>query len=80
MATAGRLGFDSRQRKIFLIPIASRPALRPTETLIKLVPCGLFPGVKRPGPESVYSSPSSAEFNNAGDIPPFRYMSSLPSS
>jgi hypothetical protein len=65
------MGYDSRQGKeIFLHFTESRPALRSTQPPIQWVP-GAFPrGVKRPGCETDYSSPSSAEVKSGEAIPP----------
>jgi hypothetical protein len=41
---------------------SSRPALGPTQPPIQWILWALFPGVKRPGREAHYSSPTSAEF------------------
>jgi hypothetical protein len=45
---AGRPGFDSQQRKIFLFSTASRQALGPTQPPIQWVP-GSFKGCKAGG-------------------------------
>jgi hypothetical protein len=48
LITGGRSGFDPRQgQRIFLLALASRPALGPTQPPIQQVPGILSPGVKR---------------------------------
>jgi hypothetical protein len=60
--TIGVLGFDSRRGlRIFLFTTASRTALGPTQPPIQWVKGALSLGVERPGRESDYSPPSSAE-------------------
>jgi hypothetical protein len=49
---------------IFLFPIASRPALGPTQPPIQWVPGALSPGEKRPKREADHTPPSSAEVEN----------------
>jgi hypothetical protein len=60
---AGRPGFDSRQRKFFLVPTPSRQTVGPT------VGTG-GPGVRRAGRESDHSPTSSAEVKKPGAVPP----------
>jgi len=50
---------------IFLFATASRPALRPTQPPIKLVPAALSLGVKRPGREADHLPPFSVEIKNS---------------
>jgi hypothetical protein len=65
-----RVRFLAR-KEIFVFSILSNRALEPTQYH------GLFPwGVKQPGHEADYSSPSSAEVKNGGPIPPVPYASS----
>jgi hypothetical protein len=61
--------------KIFLFPIASRPALGPTQP-IQWVPETIFPGVKRPGREADHSPPSGTEAKNCGATPLLPHTSS----
>jgi hypothetical protein len=69
----GTSGFHSRyELGIFLFATASRTALVPTQPPMQWVP-----GVKRPGREGNYSSPSSAEVKNAWSYtstPPYTFM------
>jgi hypothetical protein len=59
------IGVDSRRELgIFLLVIASRPALGPTQPPIQWVLGALSLGVKWPGRESVHSPPSSTEVKN----------------
>jgi hypothetical protein len=59
-------GFESRQGLgIFLFTTASRPAFGPTQPPIQWVTWALFLGLKRPGRETDYWPPSSAEVKNA---------------
>jgi hypothetical protein len=62
--------------KGFLFSIASRPALRPTHSLIPWVLGALSQEVKRPGREADHSSSSSAEVRNGGAIPSLSRKSS----
>jgi hypothetical protein len=55
-----------RGRDCFLFATVYRSVLGPTQSLIKLVPGALSPGVKRPMCEADHSPPSSAEVKNAG--------------
>jgi hypothetical protein len=50
---------------IFLFATVSRPAPESTQPPIQRVPGAVSLGVKRPGRETDYSPPSSAEVNNA---------------
>jgi hypothetical protein len=51
--------------RLFLFATVSRPALSPTRSPMQWIP-ELFPGgVKRPGHETAYSSPSSSEVKNS---------------
>jgi hypothetical protein len=76
----GVLGFDSwRGLGIFIIT-ASRTALEPTQPPIQWVPGALSLGVKRPGREDDYSSPSSAEVKECVELPPlpqYAFMASF---
>jgi hypothetical protein len=77
IATGCGLGFDSRQgHEIFLYSTASRPALGPTCSPLKLVPGDLSPGLKQTGREADYSPPSSGDVKNGGVIPPLHLESS----
>jgi hypothetical protein len=60
----------------FLLSIASRPVLGPTQTTIHWVLGAIYPGIKWPGPEADHSPPSSVEVKNGGAIPPLPHMSS----
>jgi hypothetical protein len=62
--------------KLSLFTIASRLALVPTQPPIQWVSGTISPEVKRPGRESDYSHPSSAEVKNGGVISPFSHISS----
>jgi hypothetical protein len=58
-------GLESREGlEIFLFTTAFRPALRPTQPPIKVIPGTLSLGVKRTGREADHSPPSSAEVKN----------------
>jgi hypothetical protein len=58
---AGGLGFNSRQEQgIFLFSTASRPALGPIQSSIKLVTGHISLGVKRLEREAYGSPPSNA--------------------
>jgi hypothetical protein len=72
---AGQPRFDSRQeQESFLYFTASRPALGPIQSPIQWVPAAIFSGLKRTRREVDHSSPSSAEVNNGGAIPPLPYV------
>jgi hypothetical protein len=60
--------------------IASRPALRPTESPIQMIPEALPPGVKQAVSEAYRSPPSSVEDKNGGAIPPLPHMFSYHSA
>jgi hypothetical protein len=61
-----RPGFDSQQGQgFFQFITTSRPALGSTQPPIQWVPGALSPGVKWPKNKDDFSSPSSAEVNNA---------------
>jgi hypothetical protein len=53
-----------RSRHFFLFPLASRPALGPTQPPIQRVPEAFSLGVKWPWREAAHSPPSSAEAEN----------------
>jgi hypothetical protein len=60
----------------FLLFIASRPALGPTQRPIQRV-SGVPPlGVKWPEREADHSLPSSEDVKNGGAVPPFHHTSS----
>jgi hypothetical protein len=61
----GRSEFDSLQGQGIFLATASRSALGSTQPPIQWVPGTLSPGVKRPGPETDHSRPSSPEVKNA---------------
>jgi hypothetical protein len=68
---AGWLAFDSLQgQEIFLYPTVSRPALGPTEPLIKWVSGVISPGAKWSRHKAGHSPTSSAMDKNAGAITP----------
>jgi hypothetical protein len=74
---AGEPGFKCRQgQEIFLFPITSIPALRPTQIPIQRVPGDASSGVKRPGCEADHSPPSSSEVKNGGAVSPLLHTSS----
>jgi hypothetical protein len=74
---AGRPGFDFRlEQRFCLYSTESRPVLGPAEPPIQRVPGPLSPGVKWTGHEADYSSPSSTEVKNGGDILHSLYTSS----
>jgi hypothetical protein len=56
--------------KIFLLSIASRLVLGPTQPSIQRIPEALSSGVKQQGRETDHPSPSSAEIMNGGAISP----------
>jgi hypothetical protein len=56
--------------KIFLLSVASRPALGFTQPPIQLVLGAISPMVNRLGREADQSPPSSAEVKKGGTIPP----------
>jgi hypothetical protein len=58
-----RASIHSRGRHFFLLATASKPALGSTHPPIQWVTGALTPAVKRPGPETAHSPPSSAEVN-----------------
>jgi hypothetical protein len=61
--------FESRQRLgIFLLTIASIPALGPTHPLIQWVPGALSPGVERSGCEADHSFQSNAEVKECMEL------------
>jgi hypothetical protein len=62
--------------KMFLLSIASRPALGPTQPPIQWVPGAVSPGAKRHLREADLSPPSSAEVKNSGAIISLHHMSS----
>jgi hypothetical protein len=73
---AGRQGFDPPQRaEVFLCSTASRPALGPSQPPIQRVQWAFSQEVKWSGREAAYSSPSYAQVNNGGAVPPLRHMS-----
>jgi hypothetical protein len=75
--TSEESGLDSRQRQeIFLFPIASRQALKPTQPPIQWESGAVFPPVKRDRRESDRSLASNAEFKSGGAISPFPHMPS----
>jgi hypothetical protein len=57
--------------KKFLFSMSSRPALRPTQSLIQRVP-----GVKQPGREAAHSFPINAEVKIYGSIHPLPHTPS----
>jgi hypothetical protein len=62
--------------EIFLYSTTSKQPLGYTKPPIQWVPVALSRGVKRPARETDHSSPSSADVNNDGAIPPLPHMSS----
>jgi hypothetical protein len=72
--TAG-VRFSAEAKEIFLYSTGSRPALEPTQPPIQWVSGALSPVVKGPGREAKHLSPSSAEAENCGAIPPLHHMS-----
>jgi hypothetical protein len=72
----GLEGFHPRQGKIVLFSTTSSPTLGSTKLSIQCLRGAISPGVKLPGREADYSSPSSAEVKSGGPIPLFPYMSS----
>ena len=60
----GRLGFETRQeQEISFLSKTSRPTMGPTQSPIRWV-AGLFPGVKRSGPEECHSPPHRVKVKN----------------
>jgi hypothetical protein len=66
---AGRPGFYSQQEKNIFPPF-HRVQIGTTQPSIQSVLGALSPGVKRPGFEANYSSPSSPDVQNGEAIPP----------
>jgi hypothetical protein len=70
--------FNSQEgQEIFLLPIASKPAVRPTQPPIQWVLGTLVPRVKQPGHEDDHSSSSSAKVKNMWSYistPPYVFM------
>jgi hypothetical protein len=65
-------GLDRRVCKsLFLLSVASRPTLGPTQSPIQCELPALSPGVKGSGREADHSLPSSAEVKKGGAIPSF---------
>jgi hypothetical protein len=61
--------FESRQGlEIFFYTTASRPALRPTQPPVKLVPGTLSLGITRPGREADNSPSSNAEVKECMEL------------
>jgi hypothetical protein len=74
-------GLDGRgliptRGKIFLLSIATRPALGPSQPSIQLVLGVLSLRVKWQGHEADHSPPSNTEVKNGGAIPPLSHVSS----
>jgi hypothetical protein len=67
-------GSISGRGKLFLLSIASRPAIRQTQPPIQWALGNLSLRVKWPGREADHLSPSNAEVKNGGAIPPFRHV------
>jgi hypothetical protein len=67
---AGRPGSIAGRGKIFLYSTASRLALGITQPPIHWILGALSSRVKRSGPETGHSPPSSAEIKNGGATPP----------
>jgi hypothetical protein len=62
--------------KVFLISIASRPALESTQPPIQWVPESLSSKLKWLGREADHSPPSSSDVRNGGAVTPLPNMSS----
>jgi hypothetical protein len=77
---AGRPGFKSRQGKIFLFYIASRPTLGPNQNPVHWTSGDLSPELKRPGREVDRSSSTGPEVKNDGATSLLPRMSSWHSS
>jgi hypothetical protein len=60
----------------FPVGAMSRPAQWCTQSHMQWVPGSLFLGVKQPGPETNYSTPSNAEVKVGGTSPPLYHMPS----
>jgi hypothetical protein len=74
----GVLGFDSRWGLgIFLFTTTSRTALEPTQPPIQWLPRALSLELKRPGRESDYSPPFSAEVKECMEL--YRQSPNTPS-
>jgi hypothetical protein len=78
VCTATGHGLDGRdsipgRNKIFLFPIASRPALGPTQPPMQWVQGALSPGVKLARREADHSPPANAEVKNGGTISPLPF-------
>jgi hypothetical protein len=69
-------GAIPNRSKIFLLSIAFRLALGPTQPPIQWTLGAISPWVNWPGREADYSLPSSTEVKNGGAIPPLPHMSS----
>jgi len=69
IVTRLRAGPAWAMEEYFLLAIASRLALGPTQPPIQCVPRALSVGLKWPGYETDRSPPSSAEVQNAWSIP-----------
>jgi hypothetical protein len=68
--------FDFQQGSIFLLSMASRLPLGPTQPPIQWVLGSVSLGVKSQGNKADHSPPSSAEVKRGGAIPPLLLMPS----
>jgi hypothetical protein len=76
MLRCGRLGFCSRDYKIFLFSTLSAQTLGPALSPIQWVPGGSFLGIKPLGREAHHSPPTNADFKKGGAVLPLPHTPS----
>jgi len=60
---------SQQEQGIFLFVAASRLIVGPTQRPIQYLPAALSPGIKRPGREADYSTPSSGDVRKREGVP-----------